>query len=64
MDELFQRRGRDRHRDRALVQHLRQGHDEEHRVHLQELAQDLARHEPDPRRSHPLNDASCLQCHG
>lgn len=64
MDELGQRRGRHRHRDGPPVQHLRQGDDEEYRVHLQELAQDLARHEPDPRRPHTLNNAPCLQCHG
>ena len=41
MDEFRKRCGRDLDGDRPLLQHLRQGCHEEHRIRLQELPQGL-----------------------
>ena len=64
MAEFGKRRGRHLDADWSHLQHLRQGRHEEHRIHLQKLAQDLAGHEPDPGCAHSLYYASGLQCHG
>ena len=60
MDEFRQRRRRYRDGDGVVLQRIREGCDEKHRIHLQELAQDLAGHDPNPGCAHPLDYASRL----
>ena len=60
MDEFRQRRGRHLDGDGVVLQRVREGRDEEHRIHLQELTQDLAGHDTNHGCAHPLDYASRL----
>ncbi len=64
MDEFWQRCRSHLYGDGVVLQRVRQGRDEEHRVHLQELTQDLAGHDSNTGCAHSLYYASRLQCHG
>ena len=64
MDEFVEGGCRDLDCDRIVLQHVRQGSDEEQRVHLQELDPTMAGHEPDLGGLSSFNDAPRVQRHG